>query len=212
MTTPTDDTPDTPDADAPGVVVPSGDHTEPRTEVPPRPPRVHAPSLVLVNTGHGKGKSTAAFGTAIRALARGWTVGVVQFIKSGDWRTGEAKVLRELGADWWSMGDGFSWESGDLDASEQRARAAWQHTRELLTSGSHDVVVLDEITYPLIWGWIDLQEAVAAVHDRETTTNVICTGRDAPQALIDVADTVSEVRAVKHAFQRGIRARRGIDF
>lgn len=188
------------------------DPTPPPTERPDRPERVHAPSLVLVNTGDGKGKSTAAFGTAIRSLARGWSVAVVQYIKSGDWRTGETKVLRELGADWWSMGDGFSWESDDLDVSETRAQAAWEHTAQLLATGSHDVVVLDEITYPLNWDWIDLATVVAAIRDREETTYVVCTGRDAPQALIDVADTVTEMVPVKHAFERGVLARRGIDF
>lgn len=175
-------------------------------------PRVHVDSVVLVHTGNGKGKSSSAFGVAMRGVARGWRTVAVQFIKSGDWRTGEAKVLRELGADWWSMGDGFSWESDDLDVSEARARAAWEHTAQLLRDGTHDVVILDEVTYPLNWGWLDLDEVVAAIRDREATTNVICTGRDAPQALVDVADTVSEVRPVKHAFERGIRARRGIDF
>lgn len=188
------------------------DHTAPRTEPPPRPPRVHADSLVLVTTGHGKGKSTAAFGTAVRALARGWRVAVVQFVKSGRWRTGEEEALRRLGADWWALGDGFSWESTDLDESEARAVAAWAHARDLLATGDHEVVLLDEVTYPMNWGWIDTDEVVAAIRDRVPTTTVFCTGREAPAALVDVADTVTEMRNVKHAFERGIRARRGIDY
>lgn len=188
------------------------EHVAPRRERPPRPPRVHAESIVLVNTGHGKGKSTAAFGTAVRALARDWPVAVVQFIKSGDWRTGEEQMLRQLGADWWALGDGFSWDSEDLDESQARALAAWRHTRGLLATGRHRVVLLDEITYPMNWGWIDTGEVVAAIRDRAATTTVICTGREAPDALVEVADTVTEMRNVKHAFQRGIRARRGIDY
>ncbi len=176
------------------------------------PERVHAESLVLVNTGHGKGKSTAAFGTAIRAIARGWPVGVIQFIKSGSWRTGEEKMLQQLGADWWALGDGFSWESTDLDESQARAHAAWQHTKEALTVGQHRLLVLDEITYPMNWGWIDTAEVVGAICDRHETTSVVCTGREAPEPLIEIADTVTEMRSVKHAFERGIRARRGIDY
>ncbi len=188
------------------------EHTEPRRERPPMPPRVHAESLLLVNTGNGKGKSTAAFGTAVRALARGWSVAVVQFIKSGDWRTGEEQILTQLGADWWALGDGFSWDSEDLDESEARAHAAWEHTKQLLARGEHHVVLLDEITYPINWGWIPLDEVVEVLRSRAATTTVICTGREAPDALIDIADTVTEMREVKHAFQRGVRARRGIDY
>ena len=187
-------------------------HLEPRRERPPRPPRLHVDSIVLVHTGDGKGKSTAAFGTAVRALARGWRVGVVQFIKSGDWRTGEEKMLRELGADWWAIGDGFSWESKDLDASQARALAAWEHAKRLLADGEHEVVLFDEITYPMNWGWIDTHEVVAAIRDRNSSTTVICTGREAPAPLVELADTVTEMRNVKHAFQRGILARRGIDY
>jgi cob(I)alamin adenosyltransferase len=177
-----------------------------------RPRRKHVESIVLVNTGDGKGKSTAAFGTAVRALARDWPVGVIQFIKSGNWRVGEEEMLTRLGADWWSLGDGFSWESQDLDESEARARAAWEEARERLASGDYRLLVLDEITYPMNWGWIDTDEVVAAIADRPETTTVIATGRDAPQALVDVADTVTRMDNVKHAFDQGIMARRGIDY
>lgn len=190
----------------------SDDHRSPRTEAPPRPPPVHVDSLVLVSTGHGKGKSTAAFGTAVRALARGWRVAVVQFVKSGRWRTGEEDVLGQLGADWWALGDGFSSTSTDLDESEARAVAAWDHTRGLLASGAHELVVLDEVTYPMNWGWIDTDEVVAAICDRAPATTVFCTGREAPGPLVDMADTVTEMHKVKHAFDRGVLARRGIDW
>ncbi|WP_298332133.1 cob(I)yrinic acid a,c-diamide adenosyltransferase [Haloactinopolyspora sp.] len=184
----------------------------PRTERPPRPERVNVASVVMVNTGHGKGKSTAAFGVAMRSLARKWNVAVVQFIKSGKWRTGEEAILRELGADWWTLGDGFSWESKDIDESQARAVEAWRHTRNLLANGEHQFVLLDEITYPMNWGWIDTDEVVDAIRGRVETVNVMCTGRDAPAALVDLADTVTEMRKVSHAYDRGIFARRGIDY
>ncbi|PSL05154.1 cob(I)yrinic acid a,c-diamide adenosyltransferase [Haloactinopolyspora alba] len=185
---------------------------EPRTAPPQRPQRVNVPSVVLVNTGDGKGKSTAAFGVAMRSLARDWPVAVVQFIKSDQWRTGEEAVLRRLGADWWSLGDGFSWESDDLDESQRHAVEAWRHTRGLLRDGVHRTVLLDEITYPMNWGWIDTTEVVEAIRGRAETVNVVCTGRDAPQPLTELADTVTEMHKVTHAFDRGIMARRGIDF
>ncbi|WP_153395961.1 cob(I)yrinic acid a,c-diamide adenosyltransferase [Ornithinicoccus halotolerans] len=178
----------------------------------PRPPRRHVPSVVLVNTGDGKGKSTAAFGTVMRAVARGWRVGVVQFMKSGRYRTGEEQVARDLGVDWWTIGDGFTWESDDLGRSEAIARSAWEQAAHVLAAGEHDVVVLDEVTYPVNYGWLDGHEVWAAVRDRAPATNVVCTGRNAPEELIALADTVTEMRNVKHAYQTGVRARRGIDF
>ena len=186
--------------------------TEPRTEPPLHPERRTVPSIVVVNTGDGKGKSTAAFGVALRSLARDWRVAVVQFIKSGRWRTGEEAMLRQLGADWWALGDGFSWESDDMDASRARAEAAWQHTTSLLAAGEHELVVLDEITYPMNWGWIDAAEVIAAIRGRSLATNVVCTGRAAPEALCELADTVTEMRKLKHAYDSGIMARRGIEY
>jgi cob(I)alamin adenosyltransferase len=171
-----------------------------------------APSLVLVNTGDGKGKSTAAFGVVLRGVARGWRVGVVQFLKSGDWHTGEEQVCRQLGVDWWAMGEGFTWDSPDLTVDEAVARAGWRHAAGLLAAGEHPLLVLDEITYPLNWEWIDVDEVVAAIRRRPPHVNVVCTGRDAPAALIDVADTVTEMRVVKHAFEQHIRAKKGIDY
>ena len=187
------------------------------THVPPvddpRPTELRrAPSVVVVNTGEGKGKSTAAFGVILRALARGWNVAVVQFIKSGKWQVGEERIARELGVDWWTIGEGFTWDSQDLSQDEARARAAWDHARSLIAQGSHRLVVLDEITYPMNWGWIDTGDVVAAIRDRPPSVNVVATGRNAPSALVDVADTVTEMRNVKHAYDRGIRALKGIDY
>jgi cob(I)alamin adenosyltransferase len=171
-----------------------------------------APSLVVVNTGHGKGKSTAAFGVMLRALARGWRVAVVQFIKSGRWKVGEEKIGRELGVDWLKGGDGFTWESPDLDASRGRAVAAWALAKATIAAGEHKLVVLDEITYPINYGWIDGAEVAATIRDRPSHVSIVATGRDAPAELIEVADTVTEMVKVRHAYDRGIRARRGIDY
>jgi cob(I)alamin adenosyltransferase len=182
----------------------------PTTSRAPLPAR-RAPSLVLVNTGHGKGKSTAAFGTMIRAVARGWSVCVVQFIKSGKWKVGEEEIARRLGVEWWSIGDGFTWNSKDMDETEALAREAWRVAREKLASGEFKMVLLDEITYPINYGWIDIEEVASAIRERPEHVNVIATGREAPAGLIDVADTVTEMTKVKHAFDRGIRAKRGID-
>jgi cob(I)alamin adenosyltransferase len=169
-------------------------------------------SLVLLNTGDGKGKSTAAFGVVMRALARDWRVCVIQFIKSDKWKVGEEKLARSLGVEWLKGGDGFTWESPDLEESAGRARAAWQLAAAAIAGGEYELVVLDEITYPLTYGWLDIPEVVAAIRDRPARVNVVATGRNAPAELVEVADTVTEMVKVKHAFDRGIRARRGIDF
>lgn len=186
------------------------------TDIPsddPRPDDLRrVPSLVLVNTGPGKGKTSAAMGVVIRALARGWTVAVVQFLKSGAWKTGEEKVGKQLGVDWWAMGEGFTWDSTDLTQDEAVAARGWQHAKELIRGGGHHLVVLDEITYPLNWAWIDLDDVVATVRNRPAHVNVIFTGREAPAALIEIADTVSEIAEVKHAYKAGIRAKKGIDY
>jgi cob(I)alamin adenosyltransferase len=181
---------------------------------PPEPPapRRRARSVVIVNTGEGKGKSTAAFGTVTRAVARGWRVAVVQFLKSGKWHVGEEDVARRLGVDWWALGEGFTWDSDDLTEDEAVAREAWAHARALIAAGEHRLVVLDEITYPMNWGWIPTGDVVAALRERPADVSVICTGRDALAPLIDAADTVTEMRKVKHAYDAGITAIRGIDY
>ena len=179
---------------------------------PKPPPKVRPRSLVLVNTGEGKGKSTAAFGVVMRAVARGWRVCVIQFIKSERWKVGEEKIGRRLGVEWLKGGDGFTWESPDLDKSEGRAAAAWQLAAATIAGGEYQLVVLDEITYPMNWGWIDTDAVLEAIRARPAQVNVIATGRDAPEALIETADTVTEMVKIRHAYDSGIRARRGIDF
>ena len=169
-------------------------------------------SLVLINTGDGKGKSSAAFGVMARAWARGWRVCVIQFIKNEAWKTGEKKLADHLGIEWWALGDGFTWDSKDMDATEAHGREAWRVAAEKLASGDYDLVILDEATYIVSFGWVPVDAVVAAVRDRAPRTNVIITGRDAHPALIEIADTVTEMRKVKHAFDQGIEARKGIEY
>ena len=184
----------------------------PRTEDPRRTDTRRAPSVVVVNTGDGKGKSTAAMGMVMRSVARGWKVTVVQFIKSGNWKVGEEKVGRQLGVVWETGGDGFSWDSEDLDRSAELSRDTWRIAKQRIAAGRHRLVVLDEITYPINWGWIEVEDVVETLGNRPSGVNVVVTGRDAPAALIDLADTVTEMRPVKHAYYQGISAIRGIDF
>jgi cob(I)alamin adenosyltransferase len=163
-------------------------------------------------TGDGKGKTTAAMGVVLSAVARGWRVAVVQFVKSDAWRTGEAEIARRLGVEFRATGEGFTWDVDDLDASIDAARRAWDEAKRTIAAGEHEVVVLDEITYPMTWGWIETDDVVAALRGRPRHVNVIVTGRDAPPGIVDVADTVTEMVSRKHAFDRGIAALRGIDF
>jgi cob(I)alamin adenosyltransferase len=189
----------------------SSSGSTPPTDRPPRAEQ-HVRSIVIVNTGDGKGKSTAAFGIVMRAVARGWRVAVVQFIKSGDWRVGEEAVCRSLGVEWRSAGDGFTWDSSDLDETESVSRDAWETAKEIIENGGHDVVVLDEVTYPITWGWIPLDEVLRVLRERPPHVNVIATGRDAPAELIGAADTATEMVNLHHAFDAGVAARRGIDY
>jgi cob(I)alamin adenosyltransferase len=148
----------------------------------------------------------------LRGWARGWKVAVVQCIKSGDWNVGEQKAAKELGIEWHAMGDGFTWDSENMDETARLGREAWERGRELLASGDYDLIILDELTYLMSFGWVPVDEVVAGVRDRAEKTSVVITGRDAPQELIDIADTVTEMRKVKHAFDQGVRAKKGIEY
>lgn len=179
----------------------------------PRPDGLRgADSLIVVNTGDGKGKSSSAFGIMIRGVARGWQVAVAQFVKSGSWAVGEEKIGRQLGVDWYSFGDGFTWDSNDLSHDKALAAEGWAKASALIAAGEHQLVVLDEITYLCTWGWIDTDDVVAALRSRPSHVNVIITGRDAPEAIVELADTVTEMREIKHAYTQGVRAMRGIDY
>ena len=197
--------------DAPTPTEPADESTAPTED--PRPDGLRsADSLVVVNTGNGKGKSSSAFGIMIRGVARGWNVAVVQFIKSGDWKVGEEKIGRQLGVDWFAFGDGFTWDSEDMSNDIAHARAGWSKAVELMNAGEHQLLIFDELTYLSSFGWLPIGEVVDAVRDRPRHVNVVITGRDAAPELIDLADTVTEMVEVKHAYQQGIRAMRGIDY
>jgi cob(I)alamin adenosyltransferase len=179
----------------------------------PRPDGLRgADSLVVVNTGNGKGKSSSAFGMMIRAVGRGWNVAVVQFIKSGNWNTGEEKIGRQLGVDWHAFGEGFTWDSDDLTNDRAHAAEGWAKAVELMNAGEHQLVIFDELTYLASFNWLPIADIVEPIRNRPRHVNVIVTGRDAAPELIELADTVTEMREVKHAYQQGIRAMRGIDY
>jgi cob(I)alamin adenosyltransferase len=170
------------------------------------------PSRLLINTGTGKGKSSAAFGVMGRAWARGWNVAVVQFIKSEKWKAGERKLADHLGIEWHTLGDGFTWESTDMDDTVARGRHAWDVAAATVASGDYDLVILDEATYAVKYGWVPVEQMVEALAARPARTNVIVTGRYAPDELIAIADTVTEMGKIKHAMDEGIGARKGIEY
>ena len=167
--------------------------------------------LVLVHTGRGKGKSTAAFGLALRAHGRGKAVHIYQFMKVPSARFGEHRAFAQLGVPIEGLGDGFSWKSRDLEHSAQLARDGWTRAEATIREGAHFLVVLDEIMYPLRYGWLPLQPVLDSLRERPADTHVVLTGRNAPAELIELADTVTEMRMVKHHFRAGVPAQRGIE-
>src|SRR3989442_7598240 len=166
---------------------------------PPRASR-KAPSVVIVNTGNGKGKSTAAFGPALRAVARGWKVCVIQFMKSGKWKVGEKEAATRLGVEWWTIGDGFTWDSRDLDRTEAIAREAWRVAQEKIQAGAYGLVVLGGITYPMNWGWISTEEVVAAIAGRPGAVDRVATRPGGPPGAHPPSGTLRQMRALKQAF------------
>lgn len=167
--------------------------------------------VVLIHTGNGKGKSSAGFGVIARALGHGMRVGVVQFIK-GAFSTGEERFFRRFPeVDYHVMGEGFTWETQDRTRDIAAAQAAWQVAAGMLANEQYQVVLLDELNIALKHHYIDTQEVIAALKRRPPMQHVIITGRGAPAALIDIADTVTEMNVIKHAFTAGIRAQKGIE-
>ena len=167
--------------------------------------------LLLVLTGNGKGKSSSAFGMVARALGHGMRTGVAQFIK-GRTDTGEEAFFgKQEGCTWHVLGGGFSWKVQDLAEDTARAEAGWAKTLPLLQDPEIDLVVLDELTYPLKYKWLDINVILEALANRPPMQHVVITGRGALQELLDVADTVSEIQDVKHAFRAGIKAQPGVD-
>ena len=169
--------------------------------------------LLIVVTGHGKGKSTSAFGMLLRAWARGYRCGVFQFVKSGKWKVGEAKAAQALGGiDWEKMGDGWTWISRDLEESADKAREGWAEVKRRIESERYEFLLLDELTYAIKYGWIPEDEIVDTLTARPGFQHIVVTGRDAPPGLIAAADLVSEVQKVKHPMDAGIRAQQGIEW
>jgi cob(I)alamin adenosyltransferase len=167
--------------------------------------------LILVNTGNGKGKSTAAFGLALRATGRGKAVKIFQFMKVPTARFGEHRMFDKLGRPITGLGDGFTWKSRDLDQSAELARHGWEQAKAAILGGEFFLVVLDEITYPLIYGWLPLDEVLETLKARPREVHVCLTGRRCPPEIIELADTVTEMTMIKHAFKAGIPAQRGIE-
>jgi cob(I)alamin adenosyltransferase len=168
--------------------------------------------LLIVHTGTGKGKSTAAFGMALRALAHGFRVGVVQFVK-GPWTSGEREILKRLPEiEIHAMGEGFTWETQDRERDVRAARAAWAKAAALLADPGTRMVILDELNIALRYDHLPVDEVLAALAARPPDKHVVVTGRNAPQALIDAADLVTEMTLVKHPFRAGVKAQPGIEF
>jgi cob(I)alamin adenosyltransferase len=169
-------------------------------------------SLVVVYTGNGKGKTTAALGMLLRAWGRGMKVCMLSFIKSETSNFGEERAARKLDIELIPLGAGFTWLSKDLEHDKALAQRCWALCKQKIESAAYDIVVLDEITYPLTYGWLDMDDVLDTLRNRPANLHVVITGRDAPQPLIDFADLVTEMREIKHPFQRGIKAQPGVDF
>ena len=173
--------------------------------------------IIVVNTGDGKGKSTAAFGTAMRAVGHGYKVGVVQFIK-GNWATGEQKVFEKFDEITHVVsGDGFTWDTQDKTKDIESAQRGWKIAVEMIEEcrtekPAYHFIVLDEINIALRYGYLDAAEVAEVISNKPEQLNIMLTGRNAPQELIDIADTVTEMTPIKHAFDNGIKAQRGIEF
>lgn len=181
--------------------------------------------LLIVHTGDMKGKSTAAFGLALRGWNQGWDTAVFQFVKSARWRVGEESAFRALdglhaqtGAggpvQWHKMGEGWSWtrKTGSEQDHAEAARQGWREIQRRLAEQAHDLYILDEFTYPMTWGWVDVHEVVQTLRDRPGHQHVVVTGRAAPPALVEAADLVTEMRKVKHPMDAGVKGQRGIEW
>ena len=181
--------------------------------------------LVVVHTGAMKGKSTAAFGLALRGWNQGWDLGVFQFVKSAKWKVGEEAALRALGrvheqtgeggpVEWHKMGEGWSWsrKAGTEGDHAAAALEGWREIQRRLATQRHDLYILDEFTYPMTWGWVDVEEVVRTLRDRPGHQHVVITGRDADPRLVEAADLVVEMTKVKHPMDAGAKGQRGIEW
>ena len=169
--------------------------------------------LILVNTGDGKGKSTAAFGTALRAIGRGYKVAMVQFIK-GKWKTGEVEAAKWFGDKFkiFTMGDGFTWDTKNFEQDVKTARQAWDKCREVLHDTEHQVVIFDEINYVMKYNFLNPAEIVQELKTKPPLKHVILTGGGAPPEIVELADLVTEMKCIKHPYQQGVKAQPGIEY
>lgn len=169
--------------------------------------------LLIVNTGNGKGKSTAAFGMVLRAWGRDMRTCVIQFIKSEKGQWGEVKAAKKLGLEWHITGDGFTWDSKDINETAARAIHGWELAKEKIASKMYDLIVLDEMTYAFQFGWLNIGEVMTwLAENKPADLHLVITGRDAPQEIMDAADLVTDMSPVRHPFDKGIYAQPGIEY
>ncbi len=177
-----------------------------------RPPK-KSKGLVIINTGDGEGKSTAAFGMLLRAWGRGMNVAAVQFIKSETSKFGEHMALEKMGVEVIPAGRGFTWTSHDLDVDATKAQHGWEIASEMILSGKYHVMMLDEITYPIRYGWLDAADVIDVLKRRPKMMHVVLTGRNAPEELVEYADLVTEMKLIKHPYsEQGVTAQKGVEF
>lgn len=168
--------------------------------------------VLVVITGNGKGKSTSGFGTVLRAIGHGQQAGIVQFIKGSKWECGEMNILKQFPVKHHVMGTGFTWETQSTETDKAAANVAWQKSKEMLSDETLDIVLLDEMTYMVKYGYIELDEIIEALNNRPKMQHVLITGRACHRRLVELADTVSEVQPIKHAFKAGVKAQKGLDW
>ena len=168
--------------------------------------------LVVVNTGDGKGKTTAALGVLMRAWGRGMRVVMLQFIKAKTANWGEIRAAKKMGVEIIPLGDGFTWTSKDIEHDRAMAEECWRQCRERIQSDAHDIVIMDEMTYCFKFGWLDINEVLDVLRNRPAGQHVIITGRDAPPELVEFADLVTEMTEIKHPYRSGVKAQPGIEF
>ncbi len=169
--------------------------------------------LIIVNTGLGKGKTTAALGQMMRARGQGLRTCMIQFVKAKTGRWGEFKSAEELGIEWHKMGDGFTWKSKDIEETTAKALHGWKLAQEKISSGNYDLIVLDEFTYPMHFDWIPTEEIIGWLKEHKPPElHLVITGRFAPEALIEYADLVTEMTKIKHPHDQGYKGQKGIEF
>jgi len=180
---------------------------------PPKSRKKSKPGLIIVHTGNGKGKTTAALGLAFRALGYGWKILMVQFIK-GNWKYGELEAAKRFEGllEIRPMGEGFTWDTKNPERDRQKAQEAWEFGKQAALSGKYQMLIFDEITYVMSYDYLAVKDVIEFLKNKPSALHVVLTGRDAPRALIDLADLVTEMREIKHPFAQGIKAQKGIEF